>query len=257
MYSVDLNCDMGESFGAYKIGRDEEILKYVTSVNIACGFHAGDPSIMKKTVRMAIEHKVGIGAHPGLPDLAGFGRRPMDITPEEAYDMVVYQIGALKGFVDAEGGQLQHVKPHGALYNMAANKPSLADAIARAVYDVDRNLVLFGLSGSELVRAGQKHGLRTANEVFSDRTYQQDGTLTSRRKPDALITDHEQAVNQVIRMIQENKVHSLQKVDVDIDVQTICIHGDGSRAVEFADYISQTLRSANIQLQPIGEFSTR
>lgn len=254
MHIVDLNCDMGESFGNYRIGRDEEILKYVTSANIACGYHAGDPSIMKKTVKMAIEHNVGIGAHPGLPDLAGFGRRPMDVSEEEVYDMVVYQIGALKGFVDTEGGKLQHVKPHGALFNMAAKDSSLANAIAKAVYDIDPELILFGLAGSELVKAGKKHGLRTASEVFSDRTYQQDGTLTSRREANALITDHEQAVNQVIRMIKENKVQTLQNVDIDIDVQTICIHGDGESAIEFANYISKALKESEIELHPIAKF---
>ncbi|SFK20882.1 UPF0271 protein [Halobacillus dabanensis] len=254
MHIVDLNCDMGESFGNYRIGRDDEILKYVTSANIACGYHAGDPSIMKKTVKMAIEHNVGIGAHPGLPDLAGFGRRPMDVSEEEVYDMVVYQIGALKGFVDTEGGKLQHVKPHGALFNMAAKDSSLANAIAKAVYDIDPELILFGLAGSELVNAGKKHGLKTASEVFSDRTYQQDGTLTSRREPNALITDHEQAVNQVIRMIKENKVQTLQNVDIDIDVQTICIHGDGESAIEFANYITKALKESEIELQPIAKF---
>jgi 5-oxoprolinase (ATP-hydrolysing) subunit A len=236
------------------IGRDEEILKYVTSANIACGYHAGDPSIMKKTVQMAIKHNVGIGAHPGLPDLAGFGRRAMDVSEEEAYDMVVYQIGALKGFVDTEGGKLQHVKPHGALFNMAAKNRPLAKAIAKAVYDIDPELVLFGLAGSELINAGKEYGLKTASEVFSDRTYQQDGTLTSRREANALITDHTQAVNQVIRMIKENKVQSLQDIDIDIDVQTICIHGDGERAIDFANYITKALKESDIALQPIAKF---
>lgn len=254
MYIVDLNCDMGESFGNYTIGRDEEILKYVTSANIACGYHAGDPSIMKKTVQKAIEHNVGIGAHPGLPDLAGFGRRSMDVSEEDTYDMVVYQIGALKGFVDTEGGKLQHVKPHGALFNMAAKNRSLANAIAKAVYDIDSELVLFGLAGSELINAGKKHGLRTASEVFSDRTYQQDGTLTSRREANALITDHKQAVHQVIRMIKENRVQTLQDIDIDIDVQTICIHGDGERAIDFANYITKALKESDIELQSIAKF---
>ncbi|WP_226584878.1 LamB/YcsF family protein [Halobacillus litoralis] len=254
MYIVDLNCDMGESFGSYKIGRDEEIMKYVTSANIACGFHAGDPSIMKKTVRLAIENGVRIGAHPGLPDLSGFGRRPMEISSEEAYDMVIYQIGALKGFVEAEGGTLQHVKPHGALFNMAAKQRPLANAIAKAVYDLDPSLVLFGLAGSQLIEAGQQHGLKTASEVFSDRTYQEDGSLTSRREPNALITDHEQAVHQVIRMVKEKKVTAVQNVDIDINAQTICIHGDGERAVDFAKYITHALKSSNIELRSIGEF---
>ncbi|CDQ20490.1 UPF0271 protein [Halobacillus karajensis] len=254
MYIVDLNCDMGESFGSYKIGQDEEIMKYVTSANIACGSHAGDPSIMKKTVRKAVEHGVGIGAHPGLPDLAGFGRRPMEISEEEAYDMVVYQIGALKGFVDAEGAKLQHVKPHGALFNMAAKKRTLADAIASAVYDIDPDLILFGLAGSELIKAGQSRGLRTASEVFSDRTYQQDGSLTSRRAANALLTDPEEAVKQVIRMIKENKVRTIQDVDININVHTICIHGDGPHAVDFANYITKALNDSEIKLQAIGKF---
>ncbi|MGI8314800.1 LamB/YcsF family protein [Halobacillus mangrovi] len=257
MNIVDLNCDMGESFGSYKIGRDEEILKYVTSANIACGFHAGDPSTMKRTVNMAIENNVGIGAHPGLQDLVGFGRRPMDISPEEAYDLVIYQIGALEGFVKAEGGALQHVKPHGALFNMAAKQKELADAIAKAVKDINPELVLFGLANSELVKAGKEAGLRTASEVFSDRTYQKDGSLTSRREANALITDHEQAVSQVIRMIKEEKVLTLQDVDIDIEAQTICIHGDGEHAVDFASYITNALNEADIQLDKIGNFLTR
>ncbi|WLR47884.1 5-oxoprolinase subunit PxpA [Halobacillus litoralis] len=257
MHIVDLNCDMGESFGRYTIGRDEEILKYVTSANIACGYHAGDPTIMRKTVQKALEHNVGIGAHPGLPDLAGFGRRPMEISEEEAYDMVVYQIGALKGFVDTEGGHLQHVKPHGALFNMAAKDPKLSTAIAKAVYDVDPEMVLFGLAGSELVKAGREHGLKTASEVFSDRTYQSDGSLTSRREPNALITDHEQAVEQVIRMIKENKVRTVQETDINIDVHTICIHGDGPSAIDFANYITKALKESEIKLQSIGEFITK
>ncbi|ARI78406.1 LamB/YcsF family protein [Halobacillus mangrovi] len=257
MNIVDLNCDMGESFGSYKIGRDEEILKYVTSANIACGFHAGDPSTMRRTVNMAIENNVGIGAHPGLQDLVGFGRRAMDISSEEAYDLVLYQIGALQGFVKAEGGSLQHVKPHGALFNMAAKQKELADAIAKAVKDIDPELVLFGLANSELVKAGKEAGLRTASEVFSDRTYQKDGSLTSRRESNALITDHVQAVSQVIRMIKEQKVITLQDVDIDIEAQTICIHGDGENAVDFASYITRALNDADIQLDKIGNFLTR
>lgn len=178
MYRIDLNCDLGESYGAYKLGVDEEMLGRITSANVACGFHAGDPGVMRRTVQMALKHGVAVGAHPGLPDLIGFGRRNMDISPREAYDMVVYQIGALAAFVQSEGGRMQHVKPHGALYNMAAKSKELSEAIAEAVYKVDPELILFGLSGSELVRAGERIGLKTANEVFSDRTYQQDGSLT-------------------------------------------------------------------------------
>ncbi|GEN35679.1 MULTISPECIES: LamB/YcsF family protein [Aneurinibacillus] len=252
MYRVDINCDMGESFGAYRMGSDEEILSYVTSANIACGFHAGGPAVMRSTVDMALEKGVAIGAHPGLPDLEGFGRRNMDITPREAYDMVVYQIGALYGFVKASGGRMQHVKPHGALYNMAAKNPGLSEGIAEAVYKVDPELILFGLSGSELVKAGEKIGLRTANEVFADRTYQIDGTLTSRREPDALITDTEQAVHQVVRMVKEKKVYTMQKQDINIQADTVCIHGDGAHALEFARTIRELLRQADVSVQAVG-----
>jgi len=254
MYTVDLNVDMGESFGAYTIGHDEEILDYVTSTNVACGFHAGDPKTMRKTVRMALEKNVGIGVHPGLQDLIGFGRRNMDITPQEAYDLVVYQIGALSAFVKAEGGQLQHVKPHGALFNMAAKSPSLSEAIAEAVYKVDPDLILFGLAGSELIKAGQKAGLQTASEVFSDRTYQEDGSLTSRREPNALIKDKDVAVRQVIRMVREGKVRTVQGTDISIKANTICIHGDGEHAVEFAKYIRKALEEADISVAKISSF---
>ncbi|WP_020618711.1 LamB/YcsF family protein [Paenibacillus daejeonensis] len=253
MKVVDLNCDMGESFGAYTLGRDAEILKYVSSANIACGFHAGDAGTMRRTVKLALEQGVGIGAHPGLQDLIGFGRRRMDISPQEAYEIVVYQIGALWGFVRSEGGQLQHVKPHGELYNMAAQSAPLAEAIAEAVYKIDPGLVLFGLAGSELVAAGRKAGLRTASEVFSDRTYQADGSLTSRRQPDAMITKDEEATAQVIRMVNEGKVMSRQQVDVDIQADTICIHGDGEHALTFARTIHEALGQAGITVQAAGK----
>ena len=251
---IDLNCDMGESFGAYKMGTDEEILNYITSANIACGFHAGDPTTMRKTVTMALERNVGIGVHPGLPDLVGFGRRTMDISPQEAYDLIVYQIGAVYAFTKAEGGKLQHVKPHGALYNMAAKSPSLSEAIAEAIYKVDPELILFGLAGGELVKAGKKIGLRSASEVFSDRTYQEDGSLTSRREKNALIHDQEVAVNQVIRIVKEGKVKSLQGVDVSIQAHTVCIHGDGQNALQFAKYISTSLQNAGITIAKISKF---
>ncbi|WP_182103947.1 LamB/YcsF family protein [Niallia taxi] len=248
MYKIDLNCDLGESFGAYSLGMDEDILRFVTSANIACGFHAGDPSVMQKTVKLALKNNVQIGAHPGLPDLAGFGRRNMNITPQEAHDMVIYQIGALAGFVKAEGTRMQHVKPHGALYNMAAKDSKLAIAIAEAVYKVDSELILFGLAGSELVRAGAKIGLQTANEVFSDRTYQADGTLTPRTEPDALIHDKKQAVGQVVRMIKEGQVLSRQQVDVPVKADTVCIHGDGAAALAFAQQIKETLELSGIEI---------
>lgn len=251
MYQVDLNCDLGESFGRYQLGEQQEILKYVTSANVACGFHAGDPTVMRETVKLAIEHGVKIGAHPGLPDLNGFGRRNMSITPQEGYDMVVYQIGALQAFLTIHNETMQHVKPHGALYQMASKDRELAEAIAQAVYDVSPSLVLFGLSGSELTRAGEKIGLRTAHEVFADRTYQADGSLTSRAQADALITDQEHSVSQVIKMVTEGKVTSQQQTEVSLQADTICIHGDGVHAVEFAKYINETLTNTNISVTAI------
>ena len=254
LHIVDLNCDMGESFGAYKIGNDEEILEFVTSANIACGFHAGDPATMRKTVRLALEKNVGIGVHPGLQDLAGFGRKNIDITPMEAYNLVVYQIGALQAFVKSEGGVLQHVKPHGALFNMAAKNALLAEAIAEAVYKVAPELILFGLAGSELVKAGRKLGLHSANEVFSDRSYQHDGSLTARNQANALIKDHNTAVAQVIRMVKEGKVASVQGNDITIKADSICIHGDGENALEYAKSISVALQSSGIKIAKIGDF---
>ena len=251
---VDLNCDMGESFGAYKMGHDEEILDFVTSANIACGFHAGDPSTMQKTVKLALEKGVAIGAHPGFQDLSGFGRRNMSLTPQETYEIVVYQIGALYGFVKAQGATMQHVKPHGALYNMAATNPSLSEAIAEAVYAVNPELILFGLSGSEIVKAGEKIGLRTANEVFSDRTYQTDGTLTNRKEANALITDTDAAIQQVVRMVKEGSVTSTAGIEVPISADTVCIHGDGVHALDFAQRISQTLKKAEINIREISAF---
>ncbi|GAA4708062.1 LamB/YcsF family protein [Brevibacillus fulvus] len=251
MSRVDLNCDMGESFGAYTMGQDEQLLDYISSANIACGFHAGDPATMRKTVKLALEKGVAVGAHPGLPDLVGFGRRVLDISAQEAYDMVVYQIGALYGFVRAEGGVMQHVKPHGALYNMAAKNVRLAEAIAEAVYRVDPELVLFGLAGSELIKAGKKAGLQTAQEVFADRTYQQDGSLTPRTQANAMIHESERSAAQVIRMVTEGMVRTEQGVEIQIQADTICIHGDGPHALSFAQTIRQSLVAANIAIQPV------
>lgn len=248
MFRVDINCDLGESFGRYKLGEQQEILKYVTSANIACGFHAGDPSVMRETVKLAIENGVKIGAHPGLPDLNGFGRREMKITPQEAYDMVVYQIGALNGFLATFGEQMQHVKPHGALFNMAAKDFELAKAIAQAVYDVSPSLVLYGLANSELTAAGEKVGLRTAHEVFADRTYQSDGSLTSRQQSNALIIDTNESIAQVVKMVTEGIVISQQNTEVQIKADTVCIHGDGEHAVSFARNIKETLKNNNVSV---------
>lgn len=247
--AVDLNCDLGESFGAYQMGNDAALLQYVTSANIACGFHAGDPVVMHNTVKLALEQGVAIGAHPGLPDLVGFGRREMAVSADEAYALMVYQIGALAAFAQAEGGMLHHVKPHGALYNMAAANPALAEALAEAVYKVQPQAVLYGLAGSELIKAGARLGLATANEVFADRTYQQDGSLTPRSKPNALITEESIAIQQVLRMVKEGKVNAQQGQDVIIQADTICIHGDGPHAVSFARQIREALQNEGIMVQ--------
>jgi UPF0271 protein len=254
MAKVDLNCDIGESFGAYSLGNDEELLDFATSANIACGFHAGDPATMRKTVRMALKKNVAIGVHPGLQDLAGFGRREMMITPQEAYDLVTYQIGALNAFVQSEGASLQHVKPHGALYNMAARDACIAEAIAESVYKVDTGLILLGLANSKLIQAGKKLGLRTAYEVFADRTYQQDGSLTPRSERNAVLNDHEEAVQQVLDMVTKNRVVSLQGTSVPIRAETVCLHGDGASAVEFARHIRYALERSGITVKKLAEF---
>lgn len=250
--SVDLNCDVGESFGAYQIGNDAEVLKYVSSASIACGFHAGDPATMRRTVKLAVERGVAIGAHPGLPDLVGFGRRAMDLTPQQAHDLVVYQIGALQAFVVAEGAKLRHVKPHGALYTMAAGDAALAKAIAEAVSRVDPCLLLMGQSGSELITAGRAAGLATANEVFADRTYQPDGTITSRRHHGAHITDAAVAAERAVGMARAGKVLADNGDLVCVQADTICIHGDGPYAVEFAQAIRGRLIQEGIEVRAIG-----
>lgn len=249
MAQVDLNCDMGESFGAYQMGTDLQIMPLVSSANIACGFHAGDPGIMRQTIAAAVAHGVAIGAHPGLPDLVGFGRRNMQITSQEAYDMVVYQVGALAGFAKAAGVSLHHVKPHGALYNMAAKDRALADAIARAVRDIDASLVLYGLAGSELIRAGEAAKLRVANEVFADRSYQADGSLTPRSQPNALLESDEEAVQQVLTMVTEKRVKAVTGEWVALEADTICIHGDGAHALSFANKVKTALEQADVEIK--------
>lgn len=253
-FTIDLNCDLGESFGAYTIGNDAEILKTISSANIACGFHAGDPSIMRQTVKLAVENDVAIGAHPGLQDLIGFGRRKMAISPREAYDLTVYQIGALYGFVTAEGAKLQHVKPHGALYNMCAEDASLAKAVVEAVYKVNPELILFGLANSELIKASKEIGLRTVSEAFSDRTYQADGSLTPRYKANALITNEAVAIEQIIRIVKEKKVTATDGTDIPMHAQTICIHGDGKTALQFAKRIPIALEEHRIKIKKVSDF---
>jgi 5-oxoprolinase (ATP-hydrolysing) subunit A len=252
MPQVDLNCDMGESFGAYRIGADDAVFPYITSANIACGFHGGDPSVMRQTIAEAKRRGVAVGAHPGLPDLIGFGRRTMDVSAEEVYDLIVYQVGALLGFATAAGVALRHVKAHGALYNMAAGRPELASAIARAVRDVDQRLVLFALAGSHLVTAGAEQGLAVANEAFADRHYMPDGTLVSRRRPDAMVTDATAAAARAVRMVREGRVRAVTGEDIGIQADTICIHGDGAHAAEFARDLRTAFLEAGVTVAAVG-----
>ena len=252
MVRVDLNCDMGESFGNFTVGDDAAILPYVSSANVACGFHGGDPSVMRATVCAAAAHRVAIGAHPGLPDLAGFGRREMAVSPQEVYDMVTYQVGALLGVARAAGVGIRHVKPHGALYNMAAARKELADAIALAVRDLDSTLILMGLSGSALIEAGRAQGLLTASEVFADRNYQSNGTLVPRSQPDAIITDVDVAVARAIRMVQLQRVIASDGTDIRVSTDSICIHGDEPHAQLFAQRIRSALTAAGISVLALG-----
>lgn len=241
LLKTDLNCDMGESFGAWEMGNDLAIMDYVTSVNIACGFHAGDPGIMRKTAAAAIEKGLRIGAHPGFQDLQGFGRRNMDVSPQDVYDLCLYQIGALQAIVRALGGQLHHVKPHGALYNMAAGDCILAEAITEAVKSADPALCLYGLSGSYLIAAAEKAGLKTFSEVFSDRTYRNDGSLTPRNEPNALLEDIYEIEKHVLRMAEEQKVLCADGNEIKIKADTICIHGDGKNALPIAMRLCKVL----------------
>ena len=246
MHRVDLNADIGE--GA---GNDASILDFVTSANIACGGHAGDRDLMVRTIDLAKAKGVAIGAHPGFPDREGFGRRPLQMSPGEVHDFVVEQIAALLELTHAAGVPMQHVKPHGALYNAAATDRTMADAIAPAVANVGPSLVLYGLAGSELITAGQRAGLRTAAEGFADRTYSSDGTLTPRSDPRALIDDPASAMAQAVQMVIERKVGSLEGKDVDLRVDTICIHGDSPHALTFAQAISEGLRAEGIEVKPL------
>jgi len=249
--SIDLNCDMGESFGAWTLGQDGPLLDLVTSANIACGFHAGDPATMQRTVQLAVAKGVAVGAHPGLPDLQGFGRRPLAISAGEAYGMTLYQVGALAAFARAAGGRLRHVKPHGALYNMAARDRVLANAIAAAVHAFDPGLILVGLSGSELIHAGRSQGLACASEVFADRGVEPDGSLTPRGQPGAMIEDEAVAIARVLRMVVEGKVASRTGADVAIEADTVCIHGDQPKALTFARRLREAFQAAKVQVRAV------
>ena len=245
---IDLNCDMGESFGAWKMGDDQRVLPYVSSANIACGFHAGDPAIMRKTVAAALQQGVAIGAHPGLPDLAGFGRRSMALTEQEAYDLVVVQVGALAGVAASQGTRLNHVKAHGALYNMAAKDARLARGIARAARDIDSRLVFYGLAGSALVTEALALGLRVASEVFADRSYQADGSLTPRSQPGAMIEDLAVSLRQVLQMVQQGTVTAVDGSVLPVSADTLCLHGDQPGALSFAQALRQALAKAGVEV---------
>jgi UPF0271 protein len=243
--SIDLNCDMGESFGAWTMGQDAGVLEHVSSANIACGFHAGDPVTMRRTVAAAVARGVAVGAHPSLPDLAGFGRREMRVSADETYALTLYQIGALAAMARAAGTRLRHVKPHGALYNMAAKDRVLADAIAGAVRDFDADLILVGLAGSELPRAGEQAGLTVAHEAFADRRYESDGTLMARGKDGAVIDDVDAAVAQAISIAMRGEAESPKDV-LRIRADTICVHGDRPDAAIFAKRLREGLEAAGV-----------
>ncbi|MGO4504181.1 MULTISPECIES: LamB/YcsF family protein [unclassified Dyella] len=244
--TIDINSDLGESFGAWRMGDDAALLAIVSSANIACGFHGGDPDIMRGTVAMAVQHDVAIGAHVSLPDLQGFGRREMAVTPNEAYAMTLYQIGALQAFAQAAGTRLRHVKPHGALYNMAARDARLAAAIARAVHDFDHSLFLFGLANSALIDAGLAAGIPVAAEAFADRRYRADGSLQPRREPDAVIQEGDEAIAQAMAMAREGQVRAIDGSIVALQADTLCVHGDGEHAVAFARRLRAALEAADI-----------
>ena len=251
MVKIDLNCDLGESFGAYTIGMDDKVIPLISSCNIACGYHASDPLVMKKTVEMAAKAGIGIGAHPGFPDLMGFGRRNMNISPAEASAYVTYQLGALYAFARSAGVKLQHVKPHGALYNMAGKNYDLALAIAKAVQSFDPSLILMGLAGSQSVKAAQDIGLPVANEVFADRAYMPDGSLMPRTMEGAVIHDEKLAISRVVRMVKEHKVTACDGTDIEIIPDSVCVHGDNVKALEFVTQIRRALEAEGVTIAPL------
>src|SRR5262245_7024562 len=249
---IDLNSDLGESFGPWPMGQDAALMTAITSANVACGFHAGDPGVMRATVALARANGVAVGAHPGFPDLAGFGRREMQCTPQEVEDLVVYQVAALAGVAAAQGVRLQHVKAHGALYNMACRDGALADAIARATAAVDRSLILFGLPGSQLLRAGTDAGLPVAAEVFADRAYEPDGSLASRKKPGSVIHEPAAVIARAVRMVKERSVVAVDGSVVPLEVDTMCVHGDTPGSDDLAAKIRAGLEAAGVAVKAIG-----
>jgi len=248
---VDLNADLGEGLNG-AAGQDAGLMPSITSANVACGFHAGDPGVMRATVALAREHGVAVGAHPGFPDLEGFGRRERQVAPRDVEDFVVYQVGALAAIAAAQGVRLQHVKPHGALFNMAARDRGLAEAIARAAAVIDRGLILFGLPDSELVAAGARAGLRTAREGFADRAYQADGTLVPRTQAGAVIHHPELVVRRAVRMVREGMVDAIDGSRVPLVIETLCVHGDTPGAADLAARIRRALLDAGVEVKAVG-----
>ncbi|AEK73955.1 LamB/YcsF family protein [Thermococcus sp. 4557] len=250
---VDLNSDLGESFGRYKLGLDEEVMNYITSANVATGWHAGDPIVMRKTVRLAKEKGVAVGAHPGYPDLLGFGRRYMKLSPDEARNYILYQIGALYAFTRAEGIELQHVKPHGALYNALVKEEELARAVIEGIADFDRNPIFVALSGSRPAEIAEEMGVKVAHEVFADRAYNPDGTLVPRSKPGAVIHEEEAIAERVISMVKDGGVRAINGEWVELRADTICVHGDNPKAVQIAARIRRVLEEEGVRVVPMRE----
>jgi len=248
---IDFNCDMGESFGMYKMGLDEEVIKHITSANIACGFHAGDPNWMRTTVKLAEEHGVAIGAHPSFPDLSGFGRRAMNASALEVKNDVIYQMGALQAFTGAK--RLQHVKPHGAMYNMAVDDQDLATAICEAVLEVDSDIVLLALAGSQWISVAEDLGLRVGREIFADRALNTDGTLVSRTKEGSVIHDIQEVVDRSLRMVTEGKAVAISGEVIDVEADSLCLHGDTPGAVDMAQALKQALVAEDVEVTPLGE----
>jgi len=249
MYRVDLNSDLGEAFGPYTIGRDGEIVGCVSSANLGCGWHGGDPLVMDDTIKLCKKNGVAVGAHPGFYDLMGFGRRNMSVSAKEAKAYLKYQLGALWAFAVSNGVSIQHVKPHGALYNMAAVDIELAQALAEAVHEVDPKLIFLGLANSCMITAAKACGLAVASEVFADRAYNPDGTLVARSKPGAVIHDTELCIARVVRMVKENKVEAITGEDVGLKPDSICVHGDTPKAVEFVKAIRKAFDDEGIEVK--------
>ena len=251
MKYVDLNCDLGESFGNYTIGMDEAVIPHISSANIGCGWHGGDPLVMRKTLALAKEAGIAVGAHPGFPDLMGFGRRNMTVTPDEAYSYTLYQLGAFYGFAKAAGMEVQHVKPHGALYNMAGKDLAMSVAICKAIKDFDPNIILMALSGSKMLEAAEEVGIPAAYEVFADRAYNEDGSLVARSLPGAVIHDTEECIRRVVQMVKEGTVTAITGKVIPIRCDSICVHGDNASAVEFVKAIRSRLTEDDVEIAPL------